>query len=204
MPAEHLATLTFDTDPNDWPLTEPIVRRGAVATFLSQIDGDGGDDPEFLATLSLGECWYGAASCRVFPFVCELPDAANPPTARDIVRAVKAKHFRSQHIASLDTTYIPFPGYHPGTENDEVHNDFQEQHVFCSEDGIGEFDGAHGALKHYVVDGRLWYVLLHTTPKPHGEFMFSEYVILFVLGKSPRAARCVGVVTHQVCHNLCD
>jgi hypothetical protein len=204
MPAEHHETLTLDVNPTDWPLTEPIVRRGTVATLRSQVGVDWGDDADFVAKLRLEDCAYGAASCPVYPFTCQLPFAANPPTGRDILRAVKARHFQSQHIASLDRSYIPFPGYHAGTKNDEVHNDFQEQFVFEHEDGVGELDGAHGALKRYVVDGRLWYVLLHTTPRPDGEFMFSEYVILFVLGKSPHGDRCVGVVTHQVCHNLCD
>jgi hypothetical protein len=117
---------------------------------------------------------------------------------------VKPRHFRSEHIAALDTTYVPFPGYHPHTENDEIHNDFHKQNVFSHQAGVDESAGAHGALKRYVADQRLWYVLLHTTPKPDGQFMFSEYVVLFVLGKSPHANRCVGVVTHQVCHNLCD
>ena len=204
MPAEHLEKLTFDTDPDDWPLQEPIVRSGAIATFLSQADRVWNEDAHHLARLPLEECYYGAASCPVYPFVCEVGSTSSPLSGRDVVRAVKAKHFRSQHIASLDATHIPFPGYHPGTENDEVHNDFRQQFVFPHEEGVGEFDGTHGALKRYVVDGRLWYVVLHTTPRPHGEFMFSEYVMLFVLGKSPHGDRCAGVVTHQVCHNLCD
>ena len=196
MPSEHPETLTFETDPNDWPLTEAIVRRGAVATFLSQADGDWSEDGSFLATLSLEECAYGARSCPVYPFVCQLPNAASPPTSREILRAVKPKHFRTPKMASLDRL--------PGHEIDEVHNDFQKQYVFSREDGLGENDGAHGALKRYVVDGRLWYVLLHTTRRSHGDYMFSDYVILFVLGKSPHSDWCVGVVTHQVCHNLCD
>jgi len=172
--------------------------------FLSQADADWTDDADFLAALDLDDCYYGAASHPVYPFVCELVDAAIPPTGSDILKAVQAKHFQSEHIASLDATYIPFPGYHPHTENDEIHNDFGEQNVFANEDGVGEFDGAHGALKRYVVDGRLWYVLLHIAPTMLEDFKFRQFVILFVLGKSPHASRCVGVVTHQVCHNLCD
>jgi hypothetical protein len=36
------------------------------------------------------------------------------------------------------------------------------------------------------------------------EVWFSRYVILFAVGLSPNGERVLGVVTHQVCHNLCD
>jgi hypothetical protein len=140
MPAQHPEKLTFDTDPNDRPLTEPIVRRGAVATFRSQADRDWGRDADFLGNLALEKCYYGAAPSPLYPFVCEPAGASCRPTAGDVLRAVKARHFRSQHIASLGARYIPFPGYHPGTENDEIHNDFKDQFVFSHEDGVAETD----------------------------------------------------------------
>jgi len=202
--------LTFDTDPKDLPLSAPIVVQGTIATFLGQFDvikqQDLGivSDDEFLESLNLGECEYGAASCPIYPFMCKLDMEGAPLTARHILTAVKARQFRSQHIMSLDATYIPFPGYHPGTENDEIHNDFREQFVFPHEEDVDEFMGTHGVLKRYVADQRLWYVLLHTTPHEYKGYWFSDQVILFVIGKSPRGNRCVGVVTHQRCHNLCD
>ncbi|MCY7323706.1 MAG: hypothetical protein LH660_18365 [Phormidesmis sp. CAN_BIN36] len=94
-------------------------------------------------------------------------------------------------------TSIPFPGYHPGTDNDEIHTDFAEQHIFEHEDGKDEFTGVHGALKRFVADGQMWYVLLHTTPVQYERCWFSEYVILFAVGRSTWGNRLLGVITHQ-------
>lgn len=210
MTDEHFTRLTFDIDPDDWPLLEPIVLQDGIATFADQLaslqnpEAGLARDAEFLRALALEETYYGGRSSRIYPFVCVLPTAQNPPTARDILTAVQARHFRSQHIASLDETTIPFPGYHPYTENDEIHTDFAEQGIFSHEEGVSESSGAHGALKDYVADQRLWYVLLHATPRPFEGRLYSEYVVLFALGKSPTGNRCVGVVTHQLCHNYCD
>jgi hypothetical protein len=143
--------------------------------------------------------------------VAEIP-AGNPFwTGKDVLRTLKAKNFRSEHIPSLDATQIEFPGYNPDSDNDEIHNDFAHQHIFQAgqdEDQpeiVGRpSDGAHGVLQRYVEGGKLWYTLLHTAPKPHEGYDFSEFVILFAVGKSPGGERCVGVVTHQICHNLCD
>src|SRR5262249_44465270 len=108
-------------------------------------------------------------------------------------------------------------GYNPGdghgTDNDEIHNDFAGQYIFqketegSEEDVVDEFSGTHGLLKQYVVDRKLWYVLLHTKPRRYEEYpdiQVSHYAILFAVGQSPNGDRLVGVVTHQVCHNLCD
>jgi hypothetical protein len=102
-------------------------------------------------------------------------------------------------IDVLDATRIAHPGYHPYSDNDEIHNDFPEQHIFESE-SASEDDGARGALKRYVQGGQLWYVLLH--PTRHDGLC--EFVFLFAVGCSPDGGRLIGVVTHQVCHNLCD
>jgi hypothetical protein len=109
---------------------------------------------------------------------------------------LKAREFESEHIATLGVTKIPWPGYHPHTVNDEIHTDFARQHVFDSEE-TDDFSGTHGELRRYV-EGGLWYVLLHAGCRP------SNYVVLFVVGGSPHGERLLGVVTHQVCHNLCD
>lgn len=219
--------IPFDIESQEWPLAEMIGLRGPLATFQSQFDCryplDVGlaRDVEFLRQLELDDCYYGAGSYRIYPFVCGSPLSCSRdserrwlrrlfrarregPTGQDIVSAVKARHFRSEHIKKLAKTYIPFPGYHPDTDNDEVHNDFDGQYIFSHEEGVDEFAGAHGALKRYAADGRLWYVLTHTNPQLYGEFLISHQVILFALGHSPCGSRLVGVVTHQACHNLCD
>jgi hypothetical protein len=50
----------------------------------------------------------------------------------------------------------------------------------------------------------MWYVLMHITPEEYGGSFFSSYVVLFAVGHSLTGNRLIGVVTHQVCHNLCD
>ncbi len=207
--------------PEEPPFAEQIGTRGAVVTFESDFrDGRAFDqgltrDLAFLTNLEIGNCALGAASCPGHPFICELKANHRPLTGSDVLAALRASCFRSKHIQNLATTYIPFPGYHPsdgpeGPDNDEIHNDFADQNIFTTEGEevgvkLGELDGVHGELKRYVADGQLWYVLLHTTPEQLDEdFLSSRYVILFGIGLSPNGDRLLGVVTHQVCHNLCD
>lgn len=204
--------------PDELPFAKEIGTRGAVVTFESDFRSEQSwdrglmQDLRFLSQLDLGECAYGAATCPVHPFICELKTKRRPLTGTVILAALQARSFRSRYIQTLEATRIAFPGYHPGdgttTENDEIHNDFAEQHVFQKGDEdseeVDEFSGTHGVLKRFVVDGQLWYVLLHTKPEQVEELRFSRYVVLFAVGQSPNGERLVGVVTHQVCHNLCD
>lgn len=207
----------FSAPQTELPFTEPIGLRGSIMTFQSQFRAQEAwdehliDDLHALAQLELSsyECAYGAASCEMYPFVCEIKDEGHSLTARDVLTALKARNFRSEHIPSLDVTSIPYPGYNPGTENDEIHNDFSHQYLFEGNaqdgpDAVEATSGAHGQLQGYVASGKLWYVVLHTEPHQHGEFMFSDYVILFAVGLSPHGRRLLGAVTHQMCHNLCD
>jgi hypothetical protein len=222
-----------EIEAGELPFAEPIGTRGAVVTFGSDfhapsIDAGLFEDLALLARLPLGDCAYGAATCPLHPFVCEL-EGSGPVTAATVLRALRADRFSSKYVRDLDRTHLPYPGYHPGSgqgvDNDEIHDDFCQQHLFCrgdEEDGeadageVGPDAGAHGALKRSVVGGQLWYVLLHTTPKkaevPAGLSpelasrlgAFSRYVVLFAVGRSLRGPRLIGAVTHQVCHNLCD
>lgn len=50
-----------------------------------------------------------------------------------------------------------------------------------------------------VVEGPLWYVLLHETA---GESC--HLVALFAVGRSATGSHLVGVASQQVCHNYCD
>jgi uncharacterized protein (TIGR02996 family) len=218
------ATMTGGTDyfgcePAQLPFTEHIGLRGRIMTFASQFhDEDAWEsglphDLQTLCSLQLSECYYGAGTASVHPFICQLQAKPGPLTGADILKALKARNFRSRHIQSLEATKIPYPGYHPsggmGVDNDEIHNDFFAQYIFQrpdqeNDEDLDESRGVHGLLKRAVVDGQLWYVLLHITPEQSGQFMYSNYVILFAVGKSLAGDRLLGVVTHQVCHNLCD
>lgn len=201
---------SFECEPWEIPFTESLGARGKVITFQSQfgsnypLDIHLAEEIDLLTKLELSDCYYGAAACPVFPFICEYLSGNEPLTGTTVLTALKPQNFRSEHIKNLDAAVIPFPGYHPGTDNDEIHTDFPKQNIFEYEDNGDELAGTHGAIKRFVVDGRIWYVLLHTTPEQYEEYWFSRYVILFAVGLSPQGNRLLGVVTHQVCHNLCD
>jgi hypothetical protein len=187
------------------PFTEPIGMRGKLVTFAFQfLRADPSDqgllrDLEALSKLELGTCRYGATDAPVFPFIGELREGQQPLTGSEVLEGLNVRDFRSAHIPSLNVTRIAYPGYHPLSDNDEIHNDFREQYIFERKEA-GECDGPHGVLKSYVQNGQLWYVLLH--PKRHEEP--GEFVALFAVGRSPHGGRLIGVFTWQVCHNLCD
>ncbi len=213
-----------ECQPDELPFAERIGTRGPVITFESDFRKERAWDEGlmrelgFLMQLKLETCFYGAATCPVHPFLCHFKSDRRPMTGADILASLRARAFHSSYIRDLEATRIPYPGYHPGDgrglPNDEIHNDFKKQKVFRHEDeeskkDIDELSGTHGVLKRYVAGGQLWYVLLHTTPqrgktRRGKEYQFSRYAVLLVVGQSPKADRLLGVVTHQVCHNLCD
>lgn len=212
-----------ECQPDELPFAEPIGTRGAVITTESAFRDEDSlkpglmQDLRFLTELKLDECNYGAATCPVHPFICELRKNRSKLTGKDVLISLKVTNFQSRHIPSLDVTRIPYPGYNPGngtgTDNDEIHNDFDGQYIFAkrnedlgveSDVEIDEYSGTHGQLRRYVANEQLWYVLLHTTPEQVEEFQFSRYAILLAVGESPSGNRLLGVITHQVCHNLCD
>ena len=150
--------------------------------------------------MGLNECYYGAASYPLYPFLCELSIEHRPITAAVVLAALPVREFRSDHIHSLDALNLPFPGYHPSTDNDEIHNDFAEQHIFGHDRAEYEWLGVHGVLKRYVEGERMWYILLHDWRRRRK----GPVVTLLAVGLSPHGNRLVGVVTHQMCHNTCD
>jgi hypothetical protein len=207
--------------PHELPFTEPIGTRGALLTFESDFR-DGGHfdegllkDLRFLAQLDLGECAYGAASCPVHPFLCELKDTGqNRLTGLAVLKSLRARELPTRQARWLKDTSLPSPGRDliddTGKEDNEIHNDFDEQFLFPrgdedSEEEPDETDGTHGRLKNAVVGGQLWYVLLHTAPTPveDTDVKLSRYAVLFAVGRSKNGNRLMGVASHQVCHNLC-
>ncbi len=178
--------------------------RAGVLTFPSYVDSGDTADRTWLGSLDLDYCGYGGIDARIYPFICRLPRLSRPVTGRDIVHALKVREFRSDHTPTLDATYLPYPGYHAYTANEEVHNDFRHQYVFPREAEIDEMAGVHGEVKRYVIAQHLWYVLLKYKATRARETTSFRYALLFAVGQSPRGHRCVGVVTHQMCHNLCD
>lgn len=200
--AQPLAPFNFQGGEPGHPFTEPVGNRDEVVTFESQYrtvnDWNEGllIDLAFLTSIEWGECCYGPSSEPMQGFICELSVNRDLLTARDVLTAIKAADFQSEHIASLDATAIPYPGYHPLTVNDEIHHDFTQQYMFSHEAEDVENTSTRG-LKNYVADGRLWYVLLHVGEKPTN-------VVLLAVGRSPNGKRLVGAITSQMCHDLCD
>ena len=217
MQAEPIV-LDFDTPPEDFPLGERIVLRDSIAFFESQpsVDADIRHDTEFLAKLPSTLCYYGARDCQLYPFIC-VPESPyrDLPYASVVLRDLRADNFRSEHIKNLDTISIPYPGYAPGTENDEIHTETGEQAIFQKTDDLEKDDDGnaipphksllwHSELQSYVLNSHIYYVLLHTKPYKYEDCELSDIVILFAVGVSPQTGNLVGAVTHQVCHNYCD
>jgi hypothetical protein len=72
-------------------------------------------------------------------------------------------------------------------------------------DGPTARQAVHDSLRNAVVDHQLWYVLLHSRAGlTSGRRNRGPWVILFAAGRSLRGNRMIGVVSHQMCHNLCD
>src|SRR5262249_48175711 len=152
-------------------LKRPLVSRGRLCTlhgqFSQQTDWDDGliHDLRVICEPDWGECWSGAASCAVHPFLCELPTRRRTLLAIHVLAALQVADFRSAHVVDLKTSVIPYPGYRPGTDNDEIHTEFASQYVFRpfeQEEGgveaVSEFASGNGILKRHVAGGQLWYV----------------------------------------------
>lgn len=202
---------------NELPLNEQIGTRGPLLTFESSFRGDQGQSPglyedlAFLYHLRLGDCYYGAATCPIHPFLCELPEFEGSYHASDVLRALKASNFRSEHIRNLEVTAVAYPGYDAWSINDEIHNDITKQFLFVrpghmEDRSIQDYERdqrTHESLRDRVSNRKLWYVLLHNW-LPGPEIDRGMWVVLFAVGRSVRGNRLIGVVSHQMCHNLCD
>lgn len=206
------------------PFSETIGSRGQVVTFKSSFRGDAAwqlgltEDLRLLLQFPPGMCEYGAADCPVHPFICELSLGHRPLTGAAVLGALHVAEFRSEHILSLDELTIPYPGYYPRTENDEIHTDPTRQYIFPNPADTSETyeddesardsavrDSVHQALRGAVTGGTLWYVLLHCRVNlPAGGMDRGPWVVLFAVGQSLRGDRLIGVVSYQMCHNLCD
>lgn len=193
-----------DLNPDGHPIVPKLVMVDAIVTLEGQEGHLSSMDVEFLNHIEECYCAYGACDCRIYPFSCTINPKKEPPTGSDILSALGATKFKSQHIANLGTPTIPYPGYHPGTDNDEIHTDPAEQAIFSKEDDGDYTEELHKSLRERVVDNRLYYVLLHEDPKQYGEDWFSEWVVLFGVGVSKESGNLLGVLTHQLCHNYCD
>lgn len=217
--------LTFDMA-EYYPLDEELIlhdmAEGQIASFASQKAklSNHCDDYAFLTSLPARNVYYGAADAAIYPFIY-FPD--NPlqalPRAREVLKFLAASCFESEHIHDLDVVTLPWSGYQPHSKNDEIHNDAEEQYLFVHsldrmpEDELEDLEAFgmedqqasrdyHQKLRNAVIDEQLYYVAVHS--KACKEYQLSQYVILFAVGVSCLTGNLLGVVGHQVCHNLCD
>ena len=218
-PHQESMTQIFPISAEDFPLSERIVLSDGIAHFETDpLSARSKLDVQFLSTLPRTRCWYGACDCPVHAFVLTRETQIDGRLlASDVLKFLHAASFRSDHIKNLNTERIPYPGYHPLTANDEIHTDHDQQAIFCKEADLERKEGEvdkdflpgdslrwHEALRNHVRDGRIYYVLLHAKPHKHGDYSFSEWVVLFAVGVSSRTGNLIGAVTYQACHNLCD
>jgi len=190
----------------DLPFSDQLDTRGPIVTFEYSFRTEQSWDPglmldvRFLRQLKLSDRAYGRGASPVHPFMCELKDPGRPLTVRDILTALHASQFNSRWIKDLDVTRVENLAHH---EPDEIHNEFAFQTIFQNKDEkkdvwLDEMLGTLGNLKRSVVDGKLWYVVLRTSPERFGPMLRYPYIILFAVGKSPNGDRLIGVVSHQI------
>jgi uncharacterized protein (TIGR02996 family) len=189
--AQPFVPIRFQDDEPGHPFTEPVGCRGRIVAFESQYHtADSWSagllaDLTFLMSVEWGMCFYGAMDGQIKGFLCDLPSARTVLNELNVLLLLKAADIDDERDTWLDTILI-----RTGFE-------FDYQFMFDHDD-MTENDGAHGLLKRHVVDGRLWYVLLHIGGRP------CDQVVLFTVGRSPHGNRLVGAITNQACHNLCD
>jgi hypothetical protein len=201
--------ITFDAKPADFPLRERIGIRGRIATFESQFKKGFSKtveaDVEFLSDLPLGRCAHGAADCKVYPFICAISTPYKSlPLCSAVLSHLGAKAFNSKHRSNLDSETIQLHENYRGTQSDEIHTDPEDQFIFSTMGEDSSSMNVHRMLTNYVLKNHLYYALFHTVPHQFEKYWFSDWVILFALGVSPKSGNLIGVVTHQACHNLCD
>ena len=216
--------LVFGAMVDIYPLDQPVVLCSGVACFADDCEKlrYADDDLMFLKNLPEVEVWYGAVNNRIYPFIA-VPEQkmTEPPVARRVLELLRGSCFESEHIKSLDVVNVPFPGYHPRTKNDEIHSNPLEQCLFATDkEDLSEEDessdntnwkalaeesqGCHERLRSAVLDNHLYYIQIHTKRKRYDGAEIREYVIVFAVGVSRASGNLIGMVSCQLCHNLCD
>ena len=204
----------------EMPFANVLGRRGGLLTFSDSFRTADSWFDELMADLRwlmgfvLGDCAFGAASCPIHPFACEIPAGVNVRTAEGVLAALHVTDFRSEHISSLDEAELCWPDYQPATVNDEIHNDFAGQKLFptdCVNEEIrqqylewGIDPDVPELLRNHVADGKLWYLLLHCWTGADSGRTKGQWVVLLAVGQSSDGRRLVGVISNQMCHNQCD
>lgn len=183
---------------------DPLALEDGLVTPKSQVGQFSADhtDVRFLKSQDWEICYYGAIQDAVLPFLMEIKHCyTKPPSGDHLLEHLGIQSFNSQRVKDLSQTVLPFPAYKPGAEKeDQLHTDWRNQPIFCVEDTHDASFLRHLALKNFVLEEHLYYLLLHDK---EGED-WSPFVALLAVGLSPDGRHIVGVVTNNMCHNLCD
>ena len=220
-----MSRIIFDPvtpDPKDLePFSEPFgrIEGTGIHTFESAMpaNADLKTLGHHLQQIDWGMVELGAAGSHLQPLMIRL-DTGAADTAGDIVRLLRLSNFESQFVPDLNKSHLRYAGYRPGTQSDEIHNEFEHQYMFLcekfDEDGeeTGECalpsEGAHGELLEMSADKKIWYVLKHMKKVIYQGYEnmgeVANLVLLFAVTISPCHDYLIGVFGHQVCHNLCD
>lgn len=153
-------------------------------------------DEKIVSEIAVGECFYGSTTSYLKPYIREIPTSLSniwPLTAKHVLQAMGLEKWASIHIKDLNKTFLKYPGYHPHTINDEIHTEVEHNYIVPRSGDSENFK----ALKQYVRDGIVWFVLYHTDE-------VKREVHLYAVGRSPFTNCLVGTHATQLCHNLCD
>lgn len=155
-------------------------------------------------------------------------DESHQPTPATLIADLKATANFKSDIGDLnnDGSRGPLPYVKTGKcTMDEVHEDENGQCIFSTpeeleeeleEEQIPGIDcrefhaqsiAVHAALKQYVLNQRVFFVLIHTgrwVDEELPEYPMSTDVLVMALGVSGATGNLVGVIAIQNCHNLCD
>eukprot|EP00168_Porphyra_purpurea_P020715 TRINITY_DN8828_c0_g1_i1.p1 TRINITY_DN8828_c0_g1~~TRINITY_DN8828_c0_g1_i1.p1 ORF type:complete len:237 (-),score=68.61 TRINITY_DN8828_c0_g1_i1:192-902(-) len=216
-----------------YPTTQPMVNVAGIATFATHFPGgwEGAGVPDgvaadvaFLRSWALPEeCYYGNTQVGLHPFIAEpavRPHTAGLPTASEVLADLLVKDFVSRPDVALDAANIPYVERAAGAflGGDQIHTDGGAQFMFCTdpvevvphaetEEDLPAMQAsvdALTALRSYVVDGHVYFVVAHTVPVGEEDLPFPNLVLLWAVGVSPASGHLVGGWGVQACHNLCD
>ena len=168
-----------------------------------------------------GQCAAYVYDSNIYPFIA--PAIYEKLNGRVLLDHIKTKWFKSSILTNinLNSDFINSPGYNPGN-NDEIHNDHIAQYLFhhgdyhCEDKNMSKLDIAkfkikhensvqkHSQLKSLVINGSLWYILLHTNRYLHNNFEFADNIVLMALGVCSKTDQIIGVISVNACHNICD
>lgn len=161
------------------PFSAPIGRQGSVITFPSlrtAADLNNGllADLTFLTGIDWDPSYTGDTWSLVESLICELGPVQAALTDETVRAALRVDEQRWDWAQQSVGSQFLFDHFADGDE----------------------WSGAHGRVKRYVRDGRLWYATLNFGELPAG-LEANRYRIGLAVGHSPHGNRLIGAITFQ-------